>query len=164
MAGGDFAVYKYKHGQRMTPSRAHLGWALGFFGAGVLTLFFVFPLALVLIAVGAWQVWGRRAENGLMIGPRYLICGNTILYYRNLRRVASSARGVLELYGSTGAPLRIEQGRFPTDARKTDKIERNTRAKFDKASALIVERARAQVPEVEVVGSIAPRVAKKAGT
>ncbi|MDP5239375.1 hypothetical protein Q9Q94_07525 [Uliginosibacterium sp. 31-16] len=156
MAGEDFAVYKYKHGQRTSASRGRLLWALGFFAAGVLTFFFLFPLGLMLIAIGAWQLWGRSAENGLMIGPRYLICGNTILYYRNLSRVASSAKGVLDLYGSAGAPLRIEQERFPTGARKADKIERNTRAKFDKASALILRRVQAQAPDVQLTGVSMP--------
>ena len=54
--------------------------------------------------------------------------------------VLSRSSGTLELFGADGPVLRLERDKFPTNARKPDKITRNKATKFEKVSARIIER------------------------
>ena len=45
-----------------------------------------------------------------------------------------------------GPVLRLERDKFPTNARKPDKITRNKATKFEKVSARIVEHVRKAAP------------------
>ena len=48
--------------------------------------------------------------------------------------------GTLELFGADGQVLRLERDKFPTNARKADKITKNKATKFEKVSSRIIER------------------------
>jgi hypothetical protein len=97
-----------------------------------------FPVGAVLWLVPV--VARLSAARYLQIGPRYLLCGDTILYYGNVQRmVLAKAEGRLTLYGAgKGKPLVIERSKFPTNARKPDKIAKNKDTKFENVSARIV--------------------------
>src|SRR3990167_5715060 len=87
------------------------------------------------------------AGRYLQLGPRYLLCGDSIVYYGNVRRlVLSRSSGTLELFGADGPVLRLERDKFPTNARKPDKITRNKATKFEKVSARIIERVLQAAP------------------
>jgi hypothetical protein len=81
------------------------------------------------------------AARYLQIGPRYLLCGDTIVYFGNVQRmVLARSEGRLSLYGADkGKPLVIERSKFPTNARKPDKIAKNKDTKFEKVSARIIQ-------------------------
>ena len=59
---------------------------------------------------------------------------------------------ILGVLSVTGTPVpaevpQVERERFPTNARKKDKIAINKAAKFSKVSARIVEKVRRATPE-----------------
>lgn len=151
MAVTNFSIFKYKHGQRTTATPAQAIWAAGLLLAGVGLMLKVPILGIVLIIVAAVVFFSSSDSKGLMIGPRYLICGASILYYRNLARIELQSTGTLDLLDQSGNQLRIEKAKFPTGARKTDKIERNTAAKFSKAAGKIIQKVAAIAPDVEIL-------------
>ena len=135
-----FAQFKYPHGGHPLIGPVRRGVM---YGGAVLAL-----LATVLAFPGGAGLWlvpvvaRLSAARYLQIGPRYLLCGDTILYYGNVQRmVLAKAEGRLTLYGAgKGKPLVIERSKFPTNARKPDKIAKNKDTKFEKVSARIVEK------------------------
>jgi hypothetical protein len=75
------------------------------------------------------------------------------VYYGNVRRLTlSQARDSLQVQSANGRVFVLERDKFPTSARKTDKIARNRAAKFDKVSGKIIEKVRKAVPNVELSG------------
>lgn len=145
MAAPEFALFRYPHGGRplVSPARRRFTWASA--AVALLATVLAFPVgaALWLVPLLARATAGRY----LQLGPRYLLCGDTIVYYGNVRRMAlSRTRGTLELFGAEGPVLRLERDKFPTNARKSDKITKNKAAKFDKVSARIVEHVLKAAP------------------
>lgn len=145
--GGAFARYKYRTGgNRVTP--------MGLAGAGVVLLSFVgarftpWALCLLLFPLVLLVRHLRRVNGALVIAGRYVIAGDAIMYYRNVARVQlDRERRTLTLFSATGHRLVIEAERFPTNARKAEKIRINTSAKFDKAVAKLTERLKEVVPD-----------------
>ena len=139
MAAPEFALFKYPHGGRplITPARRRFIYAS--LAAGVLAAIVVFPFGALLLLVPL--VARLLADCYLQVGPRYLLCGDTIVYYANVRRmVRSRSMGTLGLHCASGTVLLLDRDQFPTNARKADKIAKNKAAKFEKASARIIER------------------------
>lgn len=112
-------------------------------------------MALLLMSLAAISLAsGRTTDSGLMIGPRFLVCGKSVVYYQKLAKVRLWPGASLELVTIDGWSLSIDADSFPTRARKPDKVRTNQLAKFDKARDKILTRVRAVVPPVpfEVVG------------
>lgn len=90
----------------------------------------------------------------LALGPRYLVCGEVIVYYGNVDKiVVDRDGGRLTLISASDRRFTIERERFPTGARKTHKIAANKAAKFAKVAAKLVEKVRHASPAVEVSGA-----------
>ena len=145
MAAPEFALFKYLHGGRplVSPARRWFTWASA--AAALLATVLAFPVgaALWLLPLLA----RATAPRYLQLGPRYLLCGDTIVYYGNVRRVAlSRSSGTLELFDTEGPVLSLERDKFPTNARKPDKITKNKASKFEKVSCRIIERVRQAAP------------------
>lgn len=146
-----FSAVKYRHDgsggiseQRWRVIKISLGVAL----AATVVLFPVggFVLLLPLIVYLA-------APKMLYIGPRYLICGPQIVYFSNVTSMAlEESAGTLRLVSGKAGSFLLERDRFPTGARKADKIKANKALKFDKVSAKLIERVRRAVPEVGLKG------------
>jgi hypothetical protein len=105
--------------------------------------------ALLVVPLVAWL----SATRQLHLGPRYLLCGNTIVYYGNVKRLTlSRAQGKLSLVCANGESFVLDRSKFPTGARKAAKITKNKAAKFDKVSAKIIEKVRASSKRVDLNG------------
>lgn len=151
-AGASFAVFKYKHGSRtgMTPLRRK--WAIGSLVLAVVGAIALFPggLALFLLPLLVWLTVPRQ----LALGPRYLVCGEAIVYYGNVDRIVLDPQaGKLTLVSAGDRRFTIERERFPTGARKSHKIAANKEAKFGKVAAKLIEKVRHASPAVEVSGA-----------
>ena len=105
---------------------------------------------LLLVPALAYLMAGKF----LKLGPRYLLCGKSIVYYANVKRVVqSTAKGSLQLQSTNGQMFVLERDKFPTGARKADKIAKNKAAKFDKVSAKIIEKVRKANGDADVSGA-----------
>ena len=115
-----FAVIKYDHGERVGLSDTRKLLLVVFVILALGLVFIFFPLSIVL---GLAAVVVAHQPKQLCVGPRYVICGNKILYYANIEKVTlEPGEGRLTLLSSTGQVLEVEQDRFQTNARKPDKI------------------------------------------
>lgn len=150
MTDPGFAVFKYKHDDPLVSSG--IVWAVFWSGIALLCVTFLFlgPVALVVAAVLALVVFKVAPKRQISLGPRFVVCGNRVAYYKNVRRMVLRP-GHLTLSWEDGA-LVVEQSRFPTNARKQHKISANKAAKFQKVSSKIIERVIAESPGVELTG------------
>lgn len=146
-----FSVFKYRHGDRLSIGLVRLLLIVLGLVAGILGLVLAFPVGAVLFVVPLVIYFSTPRK--LLIGPRYLICGRAIVYYGNVVHVAlDENEGILRLRSANDREFVLERGKFPTNARKTDKIARNKAAKFGKVSAKLIEKILRASPAVELVG------------
>jgi hypothetical protein len=146
-----FSAFKYTHkgqsdmsAQRWRLVKITLVMALvasvAFFPAGAFSF-----LAPILIYFSAPKM--------LYIGPRYLICGDTIIYFFNVKAmILEDSSGILRLVPTNGRDFLIERDNFPTNARKTAKIATNKAKKFDKVSSKLIEKVLKVSPDVVLNG------------
>ncbi len=150
MNTADFARFKYDYSGPVCRSKARVVVSACCAVAAVVSFVFgVIPAGFVLTfaALFAWFA----APRILLVGPRYLLCGDAILYYRNVKSMTlSTSKGRLGLTCLSGQVFVLERDKFPTGARKTDKIAKNKAQKFDKVSAKIMDKVRAASPQVEM--------------
>ncbi|HEX5803206.1 MAG TPA: hypothetical protein VFY24_09280 [Azospira sp.] len=147
-----FAVFKYKHGSRTRVSPARRKWVVGSAVAAAVASLVLFPVgaALFLLPLAIWLTVPRQ----LALGPRYLICGEVIVYYGNVDKVVLDRKaGRLTLVASGDRRFAIERERFPTNARKSQKIAANKDAKFAKVAEKLIAKIRHASPGVEVSGA-----------
>ncbi len=79
---------------------------------------------------------------------------NTIVYFGNVKRMTlSPAHGKLRLECTNGKAFVLERDKFPTGARKAEKIKKNKAKKFDKVSSKIMEKVRAASANVVLIGA-----------
>ena len=145
-----FSTWKYQHagpGSRSRP-REISGWLL--LGAALLCLWHPWRIpALILTVLGLLLLLMR--DKQILLGSRYLICGTEIVYFANVDQVVrDNTSGTLRLALPQGRTWVLERDKFPTNARKTEKIARNRRAKFDKVADRLIERIRQANPGVHV--------------
>ncbi len=106
------------------------------------------PILLVPLSIAIYLIKEGMAK-GLVIAPRYLILGDSILYYSTVTKAQlDSQRQILTLISERGKRLTIEAERFPTNARKEFKIKANRTAKFDKAVEKILARISGVTPDI----------------
>lgn len=145
------AVFKYQHEDKLVSS--WVVWAFFWLLIAFVPVLFYFlgPVAVVpgvIVVVLAFKLWPKRQ---ISLGPRFVVCGNTVAYYKNVKRMALRP-GNLTLFWGDNQFFKLEEKRFPTNARKQHKITANKAAKFQKVSAKIIERVIAESPGVELVG------------
>jgi hypothetical protein len=151
MTPTEFAIFKYQHTARAELSSARLRFIYVSLTVAMVVSMFIFPLgaALLLLPLVAYFSAGKQ----LKLGPRYLLCGEVILYYGNVKRlILSPAKGTLSVQSANGQLFVLERDKFPTSARKADKISKNKDAKFEKVSSKIIEKVRKAAANVELVG------------
>jgi hypothetical protein len=146
-----FSAFKYQHdgqGSLSTMRRWFIRITLG--GAVLSTLFFSpFGCLLFLLPLMAYLTRPKL----LYIGPRYLICGETIVYFGNINAVTlDAAAGQLCLSPANARRFMLERDKFPTSARKAHKVKVNQAAKFDKVTAKLIQKVLKASPMVELSG------------
>ena len=135
------ASFKYKHGSRISLSgKRKIAFVASLLVALIVAkLFFPFGLLALGFPAMIYLAGGRT----LLLGPRYLICGDQIIYYANVTALKlSEAEGTLSLQTGKAVPFVIELERFPTGARKANKVAANKAAKFNKVVARVTEKVR----------------------
>lgn len=151
MTPTEFATFKYQHADRARLSASRRRVVFVGLGLAALASLLAFPFGALLFVVPlvAWL----SAPRQLLLGPRYLLCGKSIVYYTNVRKLSlSKSKGSMRLQSANGQVFVLERDKFPTGARKTDKIAKNKAAKFDKVSSKIVEKVRKAAGDVELNG------------
>jgi hypothetical protein len=114
-------------------------------------LLFIIPVVIVI------QLVRSGNSRPLLVARRYLILGERIVYYRNiLRAVIDHREQTLTLSSERSQPLVIAADKFPTNARKPDKIKANRNRKFNDVAARVSGRLREASVEVTVIGSPKP--------
>ena len=143
-------VFKYQHADPVSAGWVWLAWwtILALVAAST---FFLGPLGVVLTIVVVILMIKRVRRRSIYLGDRYFVCGNTIAYYRNIKRMELRP-GHLSLHWGEKGTFRLEQDRFPTNARKAEKIAKNKAAKFEKVSQRIVRKVLVDSPSVELAG------------
>ena len=107
------------------------------------------PLPFFLLVGGLIALFASSKK--IQIGPRYLICGPHILYFANIERIErDDVAGRLILASADKLPLIIDREKFPTGARKSDKIKRNRQAKFAKVADRIIMQVQAANPHADI--------------
>jgi len=166
MATPDLTIFKYQHSDRVVPSG--VGWLafLAFLAVLAISIYFLGPGGIIVTVIGAIVSGFAWPKRRLCVGMRYLICGNTVVYYANIRKmVLTHGKGdELVLHWGTNGTFKLERERFPTNARKAPKIEKNKTAKFEKVSNGIIRRVLLAAPAVELVGIDRAKVVKKGGS
>lgn len=148
----EFSSFKYQHGDGASRSRARRWFTALSLGLALLLIAAPpVPLPLGLLALLVPLVAWASARRELLLGPRYLLCGKTIVYYANVQcLVHSCSGGTLQVQSGRGTVFVLERAKFPTNARKADKIAKNKAAKFDKVVAKITEKVQKARPGVEL--------------
>lgn len=139
-----FSAWKYQYRGPGYRSRARKLWAAALLLAGLLA-YSIPPLAIFLFV--AFLMVLLSPSRKILVGPRYLLCGGEIVYFANIDRVdRDDSAGTLRLTGADGRGFVLERDKFPSAARKADKIRRNQAAKFAKVADQVVGRVRAAAP------------------
>ncbi len=96
--------------------------------------------SLLAVPLIAWLATPRQ----LLLGPRYLLCGNTIVYFGNVKRMTlSPALGKLRLECTNGMAFVLERRRFPRSTRMAESLLKHKTTRFERLSARIIEQVRA---------------------
>jgi len=146
-----FSAFKYQHdgqgsinAKRQWFIRITLGIA-----ALATVLFFPFGGLLLLLPLIAYL----SRPKLLYVGPRYLICGDKIVYFGNVNAMAlDNSSGTLSLTPANAHRFTLERDKFPTSARKANKIKTNQAAKFEKVSAKLIQKVLKASPQVVLSG------------
>lgn len=144
------AAFKYKvsgGGQGGRVAMLVVSLALSIVGMAHLSPWFglglLIPLWIIVRLVRA------AARKNLIIAPRYLIVGNEIIYYAAVTQARLDRRKqTLTLQSERGRRVTVEAERFPTNARKAEKIRINRTGKFEKAVEKILQRLPGVTPDV----------------
>lgn len=146
-----YVEYKYQHGDRAALSAARRFWLLAFLAVALLGSIFAFPAGIALWLIPL-VIYASNAKK-LYIGPRYLVCGQAIVYYANVLKVRlDEGEGTLALVCANDRAFVLDRAKFPTNARKSDKIARNKALKFGKVADKLIERVRRASPAAEFSG------------
>lgn len=148
-----FTHFSYEHTDGVARSRqrmAFVGASLAL--ALVAMVVFGVPTGAALLAVPliAWVAAPRQ----LLLGPRYLLCGNTIVYFGNVKRMTlSPAHGKLRLECTNGTAFVLERRRFPRGVRTLEQLTKPKATRFDQLSAKIIAKVRAASANVVLLSA-----------
>ena len=138
----EFASWKYDTGSHKKAwfiFAAIVSFVAALFLSANVSPYFMLMLSIPLLIV--FHLWRADYDRGLMLSNRYIIIGEEIVYFRNLSsaRLEKDAES-LTLFWGKGRSLVVASSRFPTNARKPDKIRLNRSAKFSKVSEKILSK------------------------
>jgi hypothetical protein len=148
-----FATWKYQHtGAGFRNPKQRIFAAILLLGALIAQFrFHALPASIPLCIMGLIAFF--YSAKKIFLGPRYLICGSSIVYYNNVVRLAlDEDAGNLLLVTAADQSFTLERDKFPTGARKADKIIKNKAAKFTKVSQNLIGKVLRASPGVQTTG------------
>jgi hypothetical protein len=149
----DLAVFKYDHTESLKMAAPHKKWMWAGLALVAVGFYFFIPLGIVMLIAFLFGLNKILPKKAICLSPRYLLCGSTVLYYRNVDKIVlDDSKGKLTMFWGGKNSLNIERDKFPTGARKTPKIAANKAAKFNKISGKIIEKVKAASITVELIG------------
>ena len=146
-----FSAFKYLHKGPFEVSPIRLRITKVTAVLALIAAIVYFPVGLAAFFL-PWIVY-YSAPKMLFIGPRYLICGDVILYFSNVVKMElDAANGTLEMATAGKNTFVLDRNNFPTNARKKAKVAANRAAKFSKASGRLIDKVLKASPDVELHG------------
>jgi len=122
---------------------------------GIFFLKAYLPLGIFLLVVTLIYLAVIFPRRVISLSPRYLICGNSIFYYKNIDKlVLNQHGGILLIYSKGKLVFRLESELFITNARKIDKIQNNKNNKFKKIADKIINNIINASPDVKLEGIV----------
>lgn len=138
-----FTAYTYQHTDRVTRSRPRVWFVLASIALALAVAAVgeaVVGAALLLVPLIAWAAAPRQ----LLVGPRYLLCGDSIVYFGNVKRMTlSPSHGKLRLECTNGTAFVLERRRLSRGVRAVEKLRPRKATRFDTLSAKIIAQVRA---------------------
>ncbi len=138
-----FTRFSYQHADGVSRSPLRIwftGVSLLIATASTAVLASASAAALLAVPLMAWLATPRQ----LLVGPRYLLCGNTIVYFGNVKRMTlSPALGKLRLECTSGTAFVLERRRFPRSTRTAENLLKHKTNRFERLSAMVIERVHA---------------------
>ncbi len=151
MAQPQLASFKYSHDDEVPLEPGRRNAFIVTLAIALVVAVLGFPVGLLALIVPLIVYLSRPKK--LYVGPRYLICGRQIVYYANV--VSLTLEGNELRVQFPGGAFVLERERFPTNARKPEKIAFNKDQKFSKVAKKIISKVQAAAPDAELIG-IAP--------
>lgn len=151
MENREFASYGYQVDSSMNTLTC-IAVVCTFVAIPCTAIFSPWFLLLLSVPVGIF-VYVRRSgcNKPLLIGGRYLIVGDRIVYYQNVSRARlDKEKQTLTISADRNRNIVIAAEKFPTNARKPDKIRINKTAKFEKVTERIIARLRTASPDTVI--------------
>ncbi len=146
-----FSAFKYQHTGPAEVSLARLRATKVTAVLALIAAIAFFPAGLGAFLVPLLVYYS--APKMLYLGPRYLICGEIIIYFGNVVQMElNDAGGTLKLVTGSKNTFVLDRDNFPTNARKTAKVAANKSAKFTKASSRLIDKILKASPDVEIRG------------
>jgi hypothetical protein len=147
MAAKEYPEYKYESGAKSgSGSRVLIITIL------TITILIVginlFPLLLILMVIPVYlivKVVQSANQDIIYITDRYMIVGSKVIYFSNINdSKLDKEKSIMTISTVDGNTIQIGASHFPTNARKPEKIAKNKKDKFIKAT----ERISARLKEV----------------
>jgi hypothetical protein len=138
------AVYKYKHIGRVALSYQRKKWFVISLLVSMLVAKLFFPIgALAVLLPVIVYLGGVRT---LIVGPRYIVCGENIVYYGVVKSFELSVpKGTLSLQTARGKPFVIDRDRF-LKGRRDGQVIKDPALLFDEVSARVIESVKRLSP------------------
>ena len=151
-----FAEFSYLHDDAVWPAWLKVLLVTGLLAA--LAAVYVWSVSAIPFVIPGLIFWiilisMLAPRRKIILSPRYIVCGNTVMHFRNIRIMdIQAAQGRLKLVTASGQMLTLEREKFPTKARKAHKIEANQQAKFCKVADKLIACVRISTPEATIRG------------
>lgn len=164
MSKAEFGIYKYKVPSEYMISGSntfenfikislYIIITFSIFKFWLINIEFASIFIILSIIIGITMLKGIGKSNyKIFVGNRYIIIGEKIIYYSNLAEIQISNNGSrnYEMISKTNKRYKIELDRFPTNARKSWKIEKNKKEKFEKITTKISNNIQKLSPNISI--------------
>lgn len=144
------SVFKYNNKDKLTFSTKQKIIISILMLTSLLLIFKFLVIGIILSVISLIYIGISYPKRTIKVESRYLICGKTIVYYKNINRIVlNKYLGLLLLYSGDNLVFKLEKELFPTNARKPDKIINNKNKKFEKVSDKIINKIIKTSPDVK---------------
>lgn len=143
-------IFKYKNKDKLTFTKNQKIIIFFLMLFSFLYLFISLKIGIILAIISQIYIGLSYPKRTIKLNSRYLICGKTIIYYKNITKIILNKNlGLLLLYSGDNLVFKLEKELFPTNARKPDKIINNKNKKFEKVSDKIINKIIKTSPDVK---------------
>ncbi len=138
-----FARFAYQHDDGVNHSQQRI-WCVWTSMLGALAIMALLSAGIGAVLMCIPLIAWLTAPRQLLLGPRYLLCGNTIVYFGNVKRMTLlPAHGKLRLECTNGVAFVLERHRFPSRLRMVEMLVKSRASRFDTLSTRIIAHVRA---------------------